>query len=499
MNPRHLLLAAGAGGIFPFALSPFHYYPLGPLSVATLLLLWHRCERRHVFAYGYVYGLCLFGVGVAWIHISLHRFGNMPLPLAWALNGLLVAFLALSPALAGWLTERVWARRDGVRLLLVAPACLVLLEWVRGWIFTGFPWLNFGLGLSETPLLVWAPIAGLYGLSLLLVTGSAALLQCLTDKARTGAMLTLVLIGLGTAGLQYAQWTTPVAAPPVDVSLVQGAVPQRIKWRADMLGPTLTHYLELSGNGRASALLVWPETAIPAFYQQVRTWLDSTRAQHLGPQTLLVSGLLHRSAAGPHNSVLLSDDYGARFYHKRHLVPFGEYIPLHGLLAPVLERFALPMSDLRPPADTRAPAWFDTAHGRLGLSLCYEITFGNVLRKALPEAELLLTLSNDAWFGDSLAPHQHLQIARMRAAETGRYLLRATNNGITAIIDDRGRISKRLPQFSVGTLHAQVPRRQGSTPYVLLGDWPLIGLLVLNLLILWRIQHRRRQPPSRPC
>ena len=361
---------------------------------------------------------------------------------------------------------------------------MTLLEWLRGTLFSGFPWLEFGFALGETPLWVWAPVFGLHGLSLLLAVISATFLSLILHKKKIYAALILLFISLSTIALSMKQWTVPVAVAPVSVSLIQGSIPQGQKWEQEIVLRTVSHYLTLSLEEKSADLLLWPETAIPEFYDRMQTAIQIVE-ESLPDSTLLITGIPYRKDKVMHNSILVAGEQHG-FYHKQHLVPFGEYIPARSWLQPWLRRYQIPMSDFRPPAVVDRQSVFATHFGKIGFTICYEIAYSNIVRQALPAAEVLVTVSNDAWFGDTWAAHQHLQIARMRAMESGRFLLRATNDGITAIIDPQGRVIKRLPRFVAAGLHDEVIRYQGSTPFIYWGDTPVLLLLLLSLPIILR-------------
>ncbi len=469
---RLLALAAGAATVLAFA--PFHQGWLATLTFTLLLILWRRTAPGRAFALGWAFGLGLFGVGLFWLRHSIETFGGMNPPLAVAATLALAAFLALYPALTGWLACR-WLPPGNLRLPALA-ALWVIFEGLRGRLFTGLSWLQLGYAQLDTPLAGYLPLGGVL-LAGLAVTVSAALLA----RGRSWWLLMLPLLWGGGWWLQQQSWTRP-AAPPLAVALVQPDIPQAIKWEPEQFQPTLEILQRLGDQAPEAQVVIWPETAVPAFADQVEnavlTPLDQ-RFRRRG-RTLLL-GIPAREADGRYfNAALALGADGRQRYDKRHLVPFGEYMPLRSLLAPLARALAIPMSN------------FSAGQGRpllilggqpAGLSICYEDSFGYEVAAALPEATWLVNLSNDAWFGDSLGPRQHLQMAQARALESGRPMARATNTGISALIDHHGRILARLDLDRQGVLRGSLVPQTGLTPWGRWGLAPLGGALGLILLV----------------
>ena len=479
--PAPLALFAG-GALTTLAFAPHDLSFLPFLTFALLFHYWADKTPAQAFRGGFFFGLGLFSVGVGWLHLSIHLFGGMPVVGAILVTMPLVLFLSLYPALAGWLARRLAATggRD-VAVLLAMPAAWTLTEWLRSWAFTGFPWLSLGYTQIDTPLAGYAPLGGVFLVSLLTLTTAAALALIPGGAARRRWSLIgfcLLVFAVGAAS-QQRDWTRP-GGKTLAVALIQGAVPQELKWRREYRDSSLELYLSLTAPHWGKDLIVWPETAIPAYYHQAAPFLNRLERLALRHDTVLLTGLpVKNTDTGEYyNSVLALGGSQRRFYHKRHLVPFGEYTPLGFLLDDLVAALRIPVSDFSA-GDSARPPLIDTAKATLGLSICFEDIFGDEIRAALPEAEALINVSNDAWFGDSAAAHQHLQMARMRSVENGRYLARGTNTGVSAVIDEKGRIVARSAQFQASVDAAEIQTFRGHTPYSRWGDYPLLVLLLL--------------------
>jgi apolipoprotein N-acyltransferase len=475
------LAALLSGALLPLAFASLAWFPVGFLAPLVLYLLWEDASPRQAFREGYLFGLGCFGVGVSWIFISIHDMGHLSEGLAGFITALFIAFLALFPALQGYLMGRLFPGNGPVHAVLVFPALWVACEALRGWVFTGFPWLYLGYSQMESPLRGLAPVVGVLGVSFATAATSGLLLalgRAQNWRARLGWGLTLAALWGGAAALDHIQWTAPTGSP-LRVSLVQGAIPQQVRWRAEDRVANIRRYLNLTRSHWGAQLIVWPENALTLFYHDATDFLaDLTEeAQAHGADLLIGLPVLDADQRHYYNS-LVGLPAGA-FYFKHHLVPFTEFLPFKALLGPLVSFFQVPMSNFSPGPAHQGP--MSLAGHQLGLSICYEAAFPREIAAALPAADLLVNVSNDGWFGNSLAPHQNLQMAEMRALETGRWLLRGTNTGISAIIGPEGRLRARSPQFQDYVLTADVQPMAGATPYVHLGDTPVWALIALAL------------------
>jgi apolipoprotein N-acyltransferase len=418
----------------------------------------------------------------------MHRYGGADPLEAGGLLALFVSILALYPALAGWLGARGFGGAGKHRKLLLAfPALWVLQEWLRDWFPTGFPWLEIGSSQASTPLgQGLAPLLGTHGVSFATAV-LAGLALCVFDRdgwRRRASALGLGLLLVGCAGLGRIPWTH-AAGEPFKAALLQGNVPQNQKWQPEFQRAAWELYAGMTRQHWDARLVVWPETAIPAFYQQVKdTWLAELRNEAKPHGTDLIIGIPWADpASGRYYNAVASVAAEPGQYFKRHLVPFGEYVPLRPVFGWVMEILRMPMADFA--AGQYGQELMRAAGYPLAASICYEDVFGHESRDGLPRAAYLVNVTNDAWFGDSAAPHQHVQMARMRAMESGRWLLRATNTGVTAVISPKGRIVSQAPLFQQAAVTAEITPMSGATPYVRFGDWPVISAL-LGLVALLR-------------
>ncbi len=477
LSPFFLAFFAGAATVLAFA--PTGLYPLALFTFALLIHLWMRAPQRECFWLGFSFGLGLFGAGVSWVYVSLNQFGAMPAPLAAIATLGFCALLALFTAAAGWLQARIPAS-DAARACLLIPASWTLGEWLRSWVLTGFPWLSAGYASTDWPMQGLAPAIGVFGVSFatLSMAGVAWILSRKNERKLIPVVSFLVLLALGEA-MRHVEWTKPQGGP-VSVALLQGNIAQDLKFRPERYARILDTYARLAEETRAR-LIVLPETAVPRPVDLIDPGylarLEEAARRNGGD---LLLGVPYRAAPREYyNSVLSLGTSQRQIYHKTHLVPFGEFVPpAFGWVLHILE---IPLSDFSRGAREQPP--LAVAGQSVAVNICYEDAFGDEIARRLPQATLLANVSNVAWFGDSLAPAQHLQIARLRAIETGRMYLTATNTGITAAIDRDGRVLARLPQYAEGRLEIAAQGYAGATPFALFGDWPIIFLSLLVLIV----------------
>jgi len=477
------------GCLMTTAFAPFGLSVFAPLLLLPFLYVCLTNSPRDSAKQAFWFGFGLFLSGTYWIYISVVIFGKAPVWIALILMLGLVLIMTFYLWLTGWLISRL-ARGEPWLLIVAAPAAWVLVEWARGWLLTGFPWMALGYSQVDSALAGWAPVVGVYGVSALVILSAAALLVALLSRGRQQwiAIVIVVLPWLLGAVLKTVDWTES-AGKPVTATLIQGGISQDKKWLREQFRPTLDFYRKATRDAASSDIVVWPEVAIPSVTDRVESYIDGLESDsRITGQTILF-GILERVTERTlepkiYNSIVAVNGDERQVYRKRHLVPFGEYFPVPARVREWLRMLSLPHNDLSPGDDVQS--LMVTRDGiELAVAICYEDAYGAEQLYALPDAALLINVSNDAWFGDSIAPHQHLQIARMRALEVGRYSIRATNTGISAFIGPNGKILESGPQFEPVTMTMQVEPRKGSTPYVSVGNRLIIGICFLLFAALW--------------
>jgi apolipoprotein N-acyltransferase len=490
----HYLLVIVAGALLPLAFAPFGQFWLAPLSYAVLLYTWRDAVPRHAAGLGFAFGCASFGLGTYWTYIAVRIIGQAPVFVGVTLTVGLVVVLAAFIAVAGFVAARLFRTSGAVAWLATLPALFVLTEWLRSWAFTGFGWLAAGYSQTDSWLMGYAPLAGIHAMSLaVLVTAGAGLTLWLgSHRERAVAVAAVVAVWVAGFALHDRELTRPKEGT-LDVALATAAIPQETKYDPAQLQPTLAIYTELTRQGSGADLIIWPEAAIPIPIETVSEWLETVRRSVAGAGGTLLLGALRTVPAtadtlGTYENVLLALTGEPQVYVKRHLVPFGEFYPVPDFIRDWMRLMNLPYIDLRVGTDDQPP--LVVAGERLGVTICYEDVFGAEQLHYLADATLLVNVSNDGWFGESIAIPQHLQIARVRAAEAGRYLLRAANRGVTAVIDPHGRVVEELAPFRPGVLRATVRGYTGATPYARAGNYPILLACALALVAAFAAARR---------
>jgi apolipoprotein N-acyltransferase len=491
-NIKNIAISLACGAITPLGFAPHGIYLIPFISISILILQCKGSHKKHALLYGFLFGLGYFGYGVNWLHISINLFGGINLIGAYLITLILVLYLSIYPAIFSVLVS-VLTRHSSLSYshVLTIPAIWTLGEWIRSWLFTGFPWLNLGYSQTDSVLSGLAPLLGVFGISYLVVMIAVTIVLIYkSDKQSKAISIALIITVCVLAWLAEQKAWSENLYKSISVALIQGAVPQEIKWSPDMRLPTKQLYQDLTKAHLDADLIIWPEAAIPSYFHQEQAYISEIHSMLRTSNSILLTGMPvydMQSAKFYNGAIYLSDKI--EYYFKQHLVPFGEYLPLKWLLQPIVNTLNIPIADFSPGLDSSPVLRSDKFN--IGISICYEDTFGNEVIKSLPEANILVNISNDAWFGDSLAPHQHLEMARMRAQETGRYLLRATNTGITAIIDNKGKILSRSPQFNESTLSANANLYTGQTPYSHFGNYPVILFCFISIISLLGFRKRK--------
>jgi apolipoprotein N-acyltransferase len=470
-----------AGAALPLAFAPFGYWYCAIPVIAILAALLERASVRQGFLYCLCFGTGFYGTGASWVFVSIHVYGYAAVPLAVLLTALFVFFLGgifALPFCVGHYLITTWGKFHKGYLVLVFPVCWVLGEWMRSWFLTGFPWLYLGYSQASGPLAGWLPVTGVFSASFWLVFAAASLTAALSRRLFLPVIISLAAF-LGGSLLSSQDWTTE-QPEAVKVSLIQPNISQHEKWLPELRGKHINTLVELSNNSWQQDLVIWPEAAIPQLYQQSHDLFNSLSHSLEPASATLITGIPYRNEENNYHNSLAVLGNGSGIYHKTRLVPFGEYVPLENLLRGIIGFFDLPMSHTLPGPDHQA--LLKAGNISLAPFICYEIVYSNHVRHTSIEADAILTVSNDTWFGSSIGPHQHLQIAMIRAIETGRYVVRATNNGFSAIINPKGEIIARSEQFRQQVLTGEIHAVSGSTPFMQWGHWPvLVTLFALTL------------------
>lgn len=478
-------ISAVAGILIVGAFAPFHLWPLAIFCPAVLIALWQPVDPRRALVRGFLFGAGEFLAGIYWIYIAVTTVGGGPVWLGTMLYVGLALACAAFPAMVGYLSRKLELTL-GLASILFIPALWALLAWVRSFLFTGFPWLSLGFSQVGSPLIGYAPIAGVYGVSfvvMLLAVLVAIFFSSSASWKKKSASAGLVgLLFVGGAVLTAVPWTAK-SGQPFQVSLVQGDIKQTMKWKPDMLGETLARYTSLSRKHWSSQLIIWPESAIPTWYQNAIPKLGKffEAAQRHGTALAFGVPVYHPRVSKGYNAMIgVSADGAQSVYYKRHLVPFGEYFPVPNWVKSWLKAHALPYSSFTPGPYDQGP--LRIGRWRAAIALCYEIAFGRLLLTDLPQAQFIINASDDGWFGHSIALAQQFQMAQFAAAETGREVIVAADDGVTGIIGPQGQVRDRLRPYTVGVLTGQVQPRSGATWYVKLGN-SLLVLVACSLAV----------------
>lgn len=475
-----LSLVMGITMVGSFA--PYHHGFFAPVIVIGLYALWQSMTPKQAWRSGYLFGCGLFGFGTWWVTLSIHNYGFVSLPLAACFTLLFIAWLALFPAFTAWSLQKLAPESSWFKAGLLFPALWTLFEWLRGWVITGYPWMALGYSQLGKPLSGFAPIFSVYGVSFALVSVSGLLAlgllrNQLRDKALAASLITVII--LSGYGLARIQWTHPVNSTPLTVATLQMNVPQEEKWLASSRAAIYQRYHSATLKLFSNDLVIWPEAAIPGTLQDLpvttRNKLRKLSRQARRTGTSLLIGV-PVSVDDHYYNALIARGVGKGQYFKQHLVPFGEYWPLQSWLGPAARLFDLPMSMLSPGSRHQPPI---THHNTtISTTICYEITYPDLVRKSLKNHHVMVTITDDSWFGTSIASDQHLEIAQMRSLENGRYQVFSSNSGVSAVITPDGSMSSQTLPYEPAVLEDSVLAMTGKTP------WQRFGLIPLALMII---------------
>jgi apolipoprotein N-acyltransferase len=456
------------------------------LMPAVLIWLWDGATPRRAAVLGFWFNAGTFSVGTYWLYIAIKQIGHAPLVLALFLMVGLVAIMGAYHALLGWLVAKFLPERGALRWMVGIPGAWLFIEWWRSWFLSGFGWLALGYAHTDNWLGALAPIIGQYGLGLLTSMLAGALVAALLgDRRARIASGALYLVAWGAAfGLRGIEWTDPYSHP-ITVAVVQGGIPQDEKWIGENLESILELYKTRTREAHGAALIVWPESAIPDLANNHIEYIRDVYQEASAHGSSLMVGTLRaeeNAKTGEEeyfNSILSMDKAtpGVGWYDKHHLVPFTEFVPVPGFVREWLRLMTLPYSDFNRGAAQQAP--LEAAGQRIAASVCYEDAYGSTQLPALRTATMLVNVTNDGWFGHSSARYQHLQLSRMRAMEAGRPMVRAANDGVSAVIGPRGEIIATAPEYEANVMRAELQPRIGLTPYARSGNWPIVCLALV--------------------
>lgn len=486
MDKSFLFLTVFAGALFPLGFAPVALPGLALLSLAILFTQLDRKTPKQASLIGWIYGLGKYGLGISWIYVCIANFSNAPVIVAILATLLFIAFLACYEACFALIYTTLFRTASAISKVLGFALLYIIFEWLRSVLFTGFPWLLLGDALIDSPLSSLMPVMGSYGVGFIgvLLAGLLAVAARLNKKRY---FILFILPFLVVKPLETIQWTTTLPET-LNVSLIQGNVSEKRKWMNEHLDDIIERYIKLTQDNWSSDLIVWPETALPipsTYIEDILSGLSDAAKNH---HAHLLIGIPYQKGETLSNAMMLLGDKRG-LYQKQHLVPFGEYIPL-SIFKLIMQYFDIPLGQLTPGAVHQSPIVFN--HIRVAPFICYEIAFSHYILPHLPNANLLVTLSDDSWYGHSFAKAQHLQIARVRSLESGRYQLFSTNNGITAIINDKGKVVKQLPNETINVLKEKVILKSGYTPWAHYGDSPIIITLLILLLVMLIFQELKK-------
>lgn len=485
------LLAVLAGSLITLSLAPVNFWPASLLAPLLLWRLLINTPLKQAVILGWLFGLGLFGSGASWVFVSIYYHSATPLAVALLLTSLFIAFLACFYAFFAWVFSRYLAQAPA---LLAFPALWLLVEMLRSWLFTGFPWLLLASGHLNSPFTGWLPLVGVYATGFLLVLAALAgylliegllkarqkqqsfFTQAISKHNLGLALCLLIIFGTGL-GFKHYEWTQPTGET-LSLGLVQPNTAQADKWQPEKRFEILRNHLELTQNLAGADLILWPETSIPLFAQEADSFF-SLVLQQTNPNAGLISGLITYKSANDYYNSLVSAGAASGSYDKVKLVPFGEYVPFESLIRGITDFFNLPMSGFS--QGKNYPSQLSFNNSQIAPLICYEVAYPNFSAKQAKAANWLLTVSNDAWFGESLGPLQHLELAQLRALESGKPLVRVTNTGISGLVSHLGQLEVSLPRFTASSAKLELAPREGQTPFSQLTTWPW---LILSLLLL---------------
>lgn len=497
---RQNWLSFFAGFILVFAYAPFEFWPLPLIVIPVWLVSLIKLHKNKFSSQGFFFGLGWFTSGISWVHVSIEQFGGMPLIFSLILMFLLCLYLAMYPWLATWITAKLSKEKPALYLF---PSIWLFTEYLRGVVLTGFPWLSLGYSQIDSPLAPLAPIIGEVGITFVILSTAVAIAHLYSKQWLKSASLVLLVSGVSVVIASNMNWVTPQGSP-IKTALVQGNVKQELKWLPEHEWPNMLMYLELTKAHSEADIVVWPESAVTEFEPVAQDYLSLVDDIAHENDSAIITGILNYNfeTKQSFNSLIVLgkehplNEIGTYYYNhknrfnKYHLLPIGEFVPFGDILRPIAPFFNLPQSSFSRGEYVQDNLIANGIH--IAPLICFEIAFPEqLLANFTDKTQMLLTVSNDAWFGTSHGPDQHMEMARMRALEFGRPLLRSTNTGITATVDHKGQFISRLPQFEQAVLTSDVVLVEGETPYSKYGNASIYILALLIFNLAWFASRKR--------
>ena len=487
-SPFHWLTILISGALYPLGMAPFNFWPAVLISLTVLfasLKTTHSAKQN--FTKSLVFGFGIFISGASWIYVSIHEYGFLAAPIAAFATVLFCLFMSILFASTFLLFS--FMPNKQASYLFGLPSIFILSECFRSWAFTGFPWLYAGYSHTETWLNGWAPVGGVMLVSYLLALISSFSAQIWRERQnkslKVNFLLLVLLISLGGFFLQQVKWSSS-NGEMIDVVIIQPNINQNDKWSSDKRTQILKQLKDQTTPYLGKDLIIWPEAALPNIPQNLSSFLaEMATALELSQTALLTGAITYDSNTGEYfNSVISIEDMTSK-YDKFHLVPFGEYVPLENFLRGLIKFFDLPMSSISSRKDKRL--FFNVSKNKISPNICYEVVYANSVARNSRGSNIILTVSNDAWFGKSIGPKQHMQMARMRAIENSKPLLRATNNGISGLVSHKGVLTNMAPQFTRSELVVSVAGQVGETPFSRLQSTPIFIISIITcVILLWQ-------------
>ena len=483
---KYYLLALFAGVIFPLGFAPFNVWPTVILSLSCLLYLLRNEEIKRPFFLGFIYGIGMWGFGVSWVYVSIHYHGNISVIGSLLITFTFIVFLSLYIGLTSFLFQYLKTTNKTLNCLVFFPIIWVSIEILRSHFLTGFPWLITGTALAGTSFGGWIPVLGSYGGSLfiLMMSGSLALMYENKIKNNSYPVYIIIIILISSFSLNKINWTSEIGQ--INASIFQPNLTLQKKWSTQGILITTNLIQKAVDNAQDNEFIFFPETALILERDELEPWISNLESKAKEKNISLITGII----AKDYNKESLIETFNRiqgfgsikGNYDKHHLVPFGEYIPFRSITGKILDIMGLNLVNTLPGNEL---TWLISNKVVISPSICYEIAFNNLVRKTAKNSNLLLTISNDTWFGESLGPAQHLEIAQARALEHQKSLIRATNSGISAIISKNGEIIQKQGFFELKTLKGKVKIYEGSTLFSITGNYLLAAYILLLFMYLF--------------